>query len=886
MQGQGQDQVTVRRQQAWRWPLAAVVAATAIPILLFAAAAAVVVVQHSRDNIEQRFAATARALVVAIDTYVLGQLSSTRLLADLVGRDDAGDDRDLVSAVRLFAAEQRGAWLAVVVSDVDGISNTVTFEAHPRTARALIDPEAIRAVAEQHSQTIEPIVQATEVIPLPYLAVRTPMLRDGRVIGVLSVALAPTEITAIAERQQVSADTLITVFDRSRRIVGRSPRTTFIGHQASPSVASDLADGDHGLLLNAILEGERYLRAFETSPITGWQVAVGASNASILHVLQRTGLEVAAAGLVALLASIAGALATGAGFGRRLIARERQMSAAVRASEARYRGVVEASQQLVWTCRADGSVFEDSPTWRSYTGQSFTQLRGFGWLNAIHFEDREATLKRWRATQDTGAAYQAEYRLFHRPSGTYRWVLSRARPLRGDDGHGTSWIGTNIDINERKTIEERQQLLMREVDHRAKNALTVAQAVVQMTRADDIDTFVAAVVGRITALVRAHSLLASNRWDGTPLHRLVEAALLPFGGGKAGEGQRIKVTGPDVSVAPESVQPLAMLLHEFATNAAKYGSLSRRSGSVAVGWSSVEATGELRLTWQERGGPPVVPPKQAGFGSTLVRNLAQRQLEGRIRFEWHPRGLRSILELPPACISSPATKPIDPCLVPLPIPPLRPQGRVSVLIVEDEVLVALSLQRTLGDLGYTVVGPAVSMEEAWSLARTAPIDVALLDVNIHGESALPLAESLVATGRPVVFCSGYGTLPAMEGALAGVQTVGKPPAPLDLARALSDALKRNAAEPYGRCTSEVEMLTLAEAGIQKGTRLDLGDKGCDNTSSVTDNGGCEGCMTPPDQQSVAGPLAPAINLEAQASVRCVRAQGTEIPMRRSSALPE
>ena len=802
-----QGEVTTPHSQAWRWPLAGVVSATAVPILLFAALSAFLVVQHSRDNTEQRFAASARALVAAVDTYMLGQLSSARILADLAGNRTSGH-HDLYSDIRRFAAEQRGAWLAVVVSGGEGAPDVVAFEAQPGTARPLVEPAAIRAVASQGAQAIEPMVRAGDGVPVSYLALRTPIITDGRVTGVLSIALAPAEVSAIAQRQQVSAEALVTVYDRSLRIVGRSTRTAFIGHKASPSVENDLAGGNHGLFLNTTLEGERYLRAFETSPITGWHVSVGARDASIMLKLQRTVLEVAAAGVLALFISVIGALATGARFGRRIVARERQMSAVVRVSESRYRAVVEASQQLVWTCRADGSVFEDSPTWRAYTGQTFAQLRRFGWLEAIHGDDREPALDGWRTSQAAAESYEAEYRLFNRASGRYRWVLARARPVRADDGRVISWIGMNIDIDERKTIEERQQLLMREVDHRAKNALTVAQAVVQMTRADDIDSFVAAVVGRITALVRAHSLLASNRWEGTPLRPLVEAALLPFAGNEAGESDRIKIAGPDLSVAPEGVQPLAMLLHEFATNAAKYGSLSRRSGSVAVAWTIIGTKGGLRLTWRERGGPPVVPPVHAGFGSTLVRNLAQRQLAGKIRFDWHPRGLRCSLELPSSCLAPAAVKPVE-TVSHLPASPDRPHGRVKVLIVEDEVLVALSLKRTLGDLGYAVVGPAVNLEEAWTLARTSPSDIALLDVNIQGETVLPLAESLAAAGHAIVFCSGYGDLPKLEGALAGAQTVGKPPAPLELARALSGALNRSGPGEQAPATRDAQAIAMA-----------------------------------------------------------------------------
>ncbi|MFO1127851.1 MAG: HWE histidine kinase domain-containing protein [Rhodospirillales bacterium] len=626
-----------------------------MPILLFAALAAILVIQISRDTIERRFVATARVLMAAVDSYVLEELSSARLLADLAGRN-RNDGEDPASGVRRFAAARgAGSWLAAVISSADGTAHTVTFETVPGVAAALVDRKAIEIAAAEEAPMLEPMVEAQgDAVPVAFLPLRIPIVSDRRVSGVLSIALAPTVIAQLTHRQQVSPDVLVTVFDPSLRVVGRAVPSASVGHRALLSVQQRGLDtgANDGLALATTIADQDYLGAFETSPVTGWAVAVGASRASILGELERTALWVYA-GAIAFVLSVVGAFATGSRFGRRIVARERALSAAVRTSEARYRAVVDASQQLVWVCSADGKMEEDSPTWRAYTGQNLAEMGEFGWLDAVHREDREPTLERWRANRSDD--YEAEYRLFHRASGRYRWVLARARPLRGEDSRIVGWIGMSIDIDARKSTEERQRLLMREMDHRAKNALTVAQAVVQMTRADDIDGFVAAVVGRIAALIRTHALLASNDWQGTAVRRLVEATLKPFYGDRDGERERIRIAGPEVAVAPECVQPLAMLLHELATNAAKYGSLSRRSGSVSVAWTVISARG-LRLTWREGGGPPVTPPERAGFGTQLVRSLAQRQLDGMIRFGWHPRGLRCALEFPAACISRPAPR--------------------------------------------------------------------------------------------------------------------------------------------------------------------------------------------------------------------------------------
>jgi two-component sensor histidine kinase len=194
---------------------------------------------------------------------------------------------------------------------------------------------------------------------------------------------------------------------------------------------------------------------------------------------------------------------------------------------------------------------------------------------------------------------------------------------------------------ERKRAAEHEKLLMREMNHRAKNLLTVVQSVVELTRADNIESFVAKVTGRVAALGRAHSLTAQTRWEGSDLRCLLVDELAAF----RAETIRISLDGPPAILHPTASQALALVAHELATNAVKYGSLSNRDGCLAVTWQ-LGADG-LTFTWAESGGAIVRPPARAGFGTRVLHAAIEQQLKGRVTLEWQSEGLRVVCWIPP-----------------------------------------------------------------------------------------------------------------------------------------------------------------------------------------------------------------------------------------------
>jgi PAS domain S-box-containing protein len=224
--------------------------------------------------------------------------------------------------------------------------------------------------------------------------------------------------------------------------------------------------------------------------------------------------------------------------------------------------------------------------------------------------------------------------------GSIRQVLINSNVLWEDNKFVHTRCVTR-DITERKRTEEREKTLSREVDHRAKNLLALVQATVQLTSADTVEDFKAAIGGRLQALSNAHTLLAQSRWEGASLHTLVTEELAPYGlKGIA----RSRIDGPELVLEPKSAQAIAMVLHELTTNAVKYGALSVPSGRLRVQWSRGET--QLVIHWSEAGGPPVKPPNREGFGTRVVGRVVKADLEGTLRFDWKPDGLACEIIIP------------------------------------------------------------------------------------------------------------------------------------------------------------------------------------------------------------------------------------------------
>ncbi|MGH6715419.1 MAG: sensor histidine kinase, partial [Bradyrhizobium sp.] len=215
-------------------------------------------------------------------------------------------------------------------------------------------------------------------------------------------------------------------------------------------------------------------------------------------------------------------------------------------------------------------------------------------------------------------------------------------PIRDAQGKviGASKIAR--DITERKRSEAQIVNLAREAEHRTKNILAAVQATVRRSHSDTSDGLKQLIEGRISALANVHAMFVESRWAGAEIHRLCAEELSAY----SGEGDpRVRIDGPSVILEPTTAQTIAIFLHELATNAAKYGSLSAAGGQVEIAWSRA-ADGTLSLRWIESGGPTVTPPTHHGFGTSIMENMIG-YLRGEVRFDWCAKGLTCEIAFPP-----------------------------------------------------------------------------------------------------------------------------------------------------------------------------------------------------------------------------------------------
>jgi PAS domain S-box-containing protein len=330
-------------------------------------------------------------------------------------------------------------------------------------------------------------------------------------------------------------------------------------------------------------------------------------------------------------------------------------------------------------------------------------------------------------------------------------------PLRDRNGVivGASKIAR--DITERKHHEALQRLLFDELNHRVKNTLATVQALAHQSlrRSPTSAQFVESFSGRLQALASAHDLLVRRRMRGAEVGELVHEQVL-LG---SGEPARISCGGPRVLLGAETAVRLALVLHELATNARKYGGLSVPNGRVSITWSEALAKERvLEVVWLEEGVPGLQTPTQTGLGTDLIR----RSLEacgGETVITYQPDGIRCDIRLPLPSRAPDDSRPDE--TMPPGEPAAEPEdGNATrgkrILVVEDETLIAMEIEADLASLGCVVIGPATTADHAMALIEAAPLDAALVDVNLNGRSSDDVAAALRERSVPFAFATGYG----------------------------------------------------------------------------------------------------------------------------------
>ena len=325
----------------------------------------------------------------------------------------------------------------------------------------------------------------------------------------------------------------------------------------------------------------------------------------------------------------------------------------LRESEQLYRGAVitgrlaswetnMVTRERIWTKEGLEMFGLDLPNGRGVVGGDNDEYR-----RTLHPEDRYKVAE-FHRTADEIDSYPAEYRIL-RSDGRLMWMSGRGRVIeRGPDGKARRVANIVVDVTERKKSEERTKLLIDELNHRVKNTLATVQAIVTQTLknknagSDARET----VEARLQSLARSHDLLTREEWDGAFLHEVVGQALHPFV--RAGDDGQVRLEGRPVRLRPKVALSLGMTLHELATNASKYGALSVETGRIAISWSTAPVNGRpsIELSWQESGGPHVLPPVRKGFGSRLIEKGFAHELGGHAQLQFLPEGVHCTIHFP------------------------------------------------------------------------------------------------------------------------------------------------------------------------------------------------------------------------------------------------
>jgi two-component sensor histidine kinase/PAS domain-containing protein len=329
-----------------------------------------------------------------------------------------------------------------------------------------------------------------------------------------------------------------------------------------------------------------------------------------------------------------------------LFAERRQHAAVIEESEARLQEALAAGAVTAfdWDVRSGRSrrsenaaqILELDPN-QAFTASSF--------LARVHPDDRSRLKALVRGVSPDRPSYAVTFR-FKRPDGREVWLEEASKAEFDPAGRLMRLKGLTLDITERKRAEERQSALIAELDHRVKNVLASVAVVASATRqgSSSMDQYVRTLDGRIQSMASAHSLLSQSRWRGVGLADLVRNQLAPYA-----TGTNTTINGDNVTLSVAATQAVAMVLHELATNAAKYGALSAPGGRVSVRWSGQSneiAAAGLNIVWQESGGPPIAAPIRSGYGTSLIRELIPHELGGTVDLVLAPDGACCKISIP------------------------------------------------------------------------------------------------------------------------------------------------------------------------------------------------------------------------------------------------
>ncbi|MDG2523265.1 HWE histidine kinase domain-containing protein [Caulobacter segnis] len=350
-------------------------------------------------------------------------------------------------------------------------------------------------------------------------------------------------------------------------------------------------------------------------------------------------------------------------------------------------------------------------------------------------------------------------------------------------------------MHQRQQANERQELLIAELNHRVRNILGVIRGLVRQSKPhdDDIESFVKLVDGRIHALARAHNQITDDHWGPAPIQALIDAEAAAF---LADRPDRIRTSGGYVLLNPQAYSTMALVIHELVTNSAKYGSLSD-SGTVSMDWKRND-DGDLIITWREEGGPPVRKPSRKGFGSTIIDRSVPYDLGGSADITYPKTGVEATFCIPARHVTEVAGEHTPAIKSKYPRPalghPVEPPEQLlkghQVLLVEDSLIIALDAEDITERLGADKVVTAATLAAGLEAIESFKPTAAMLDINLGDRTSFPIADRLAELGVPFLFASGYGEQAQLPEQHQTRTVVQKPYTMENVARAMDELLGR------------------------------------------------------------------------------------------------
>jgi light-regulated signal transduction histidine kinase (bacteriophytochrome) len=330
---------------------------------------------------------------------------------------------------------------------------------------------------------------------------------------------------------------------------------------------------------------------------------------------------------------------------------------------------------------------------------------------------------------------------------------------------------SDLAARERRSAQERQELMIAELNHRVRNILSLVRGLVAQSKenATTVEEFASILGGRVQALARAHDQITNLNWAPVALRSLVESEAGAYLGARA---SRVRMAGPDVALDPKAFATLALVVHEMMTNSAKYGALADSTGQVEVVWK-LDQGSTLTIDWKESGGPPVQPPSRRGFGTTIIERSVPFDLKGDAEIRFDLLGVQARFVIPANYVQLMPSLAAAPSRVEAEQPA---SARISdtALIVEDNLIIAMSAEVILLELGARHVETAASVAQAIQAIERAKPSFALLDINLGGESSIPIGKKLAEMNVPFIFATGYGERAPIPDDLASAPVIQKP----------------------------------------------------------------------------------------------------------------